>query len=195
MAKRKGKVEYVEVELLKANPNNPRKIDEAELQKLMRSMREFPEMLEARPIVVNADMVVLGGNQRLKAAREIGLEKVPVYVATWDEVKNRRFIVQDNISAGEWDIQLLQLEWDVQELADFGMPDLSALDNLPLADDYAADSDTDVSDGPYKPVEHTNDTELEAAGSTEDDVDTEESEHEEVETVTCPHCNETFEIL
>ena len=106
---------------LKANPNNPRVIRDEKFKKLVKSIREFPEMLEARPVVVNPDMVVLGGNMRLKALREAGVEEAPVYIASWDEVKQRQFIIKDNVGFGEWDWDALANEWNEEELQDWGL--------------------------------------------------------------------------
>jgi hypothetical protein len=89
---------------------------------LVKSLREFPEMLEARPIVVDPDYVVLGGNMRLKAAQEAGLAQVPVYVATWEEAKAKEFVIKDNLAFGEWDWDMLANEWDAEELDEWGMP-------------------------------------------------------------------------
>jgi site-specific DNA-methyltransferase (adenine-specific) len=85
------------------------------------SIKEFPEMLEARPIVVNPDMIVLGGNMRLKAAKAAGLTEAPVYVATWEESKAKEFIVKDNVGFGEWDWDILANEWDATELDEWGL--------------------------------------------------------------------------
>ena len=106
---------------LKANPNNPRVIRDEKFKKLVKSIQEFPEMLEARPVVVNPDMVVLGGNMRLKALREAGVEEAPVYIASWDEVKQRQFIIKDNVGFGEWDWDALANEWNEEELQDWGL--------------------------------------------------------------------------
>ena len=106
---------------LKTNPNNPRTIRKDQLEKLVKSLREFPEMLEARPIVVDPDYVVLGGNMRLKAAQEAGLAEVPVYVATWEEAKHKEFVIKDNLAFGEWDWDMLANEWDAEELDDWGL--------------------------------------------------------------------------
>ena len=106
---------------LKTNPNNPRAIRKDQLDKLVKSLREFPEMLEARPIVVDPDFVVLGGNMRLKAAQLAGLTEVPVYVASWEEAKHKEFIIKDNLAFGEWDWDMLANEWDAEELGDWGM--------------------------------------------------------------------------
>jgi len=106
---------------LKANPNNPRVIRDEKFKKLVKSIQEFPEMLEARPVVVNPDMVVLGGNMRLKALLEAGVEEAPVYIASWDEVKQRQFIIKDNVGFGEWDWDALANEWNEEELQDWGL--------------------------------------------------------------------------
>jgi len=107
---------------LKTNPNNPRTIRKDQLSRLVKSLREFPEMLEARPIVVDPDYVVLGGNMRLKAAQEAGLAEVPVYVATWEEAKHKEFVIKDNLAFGEWDWDMLANEWDMEQLDEWGMP-------------------------------------------------------------------------
>jgi hypothetical protein len=123
---------------LKTNPNNPRSIRKDQLQKLVKSLREFPEMLEARPIVVDPDFVVLGGNMRLKAAQEAGLKEVPVYVASWEEAKHKEFIIKDNLAFGEWDWDMLANEWDAEELDAWGLdtwqPDLQGED---LGDEFS----------------------------------------------------------
>lgn len=106
---------------LKPNPENPRVIRDDSFKKLVKSLREFPEMLEARPIVVNPDHVVLGGNMRLRACMEAGMEEVPVYVASWDEVKQKQFIVKDNVAFGEWDWDVLANEWEVDNLKEWGL--------------------------------------------------------------------------
>ena len=114
-------MEKVPLKTLKANPNNPRVIRDEKFKKLVKSIKEFPEMLEARPVVVNPDMVVLGGNMRLKALREAGVEEAPVYIASWDEVKQRQFIIKDNVGFGEWDWDMLANEWDEEELGEWGL--------------------------------------------------------------------------
>ena len=114
-------MERLPVKTLKANPNNPRVIRDEKFKKLVKSIKEFPEMLEARPVVVNPDMVVLGGNMRLKALREAGVEEAPVYIASWDEVKQRQFIIKDNVGFGEWDWDALANEWNGEELQEWGL--------------------------------------------------------------------------
>jgi hypothetical protein len=114
-------MERIKLSKIKANPNNPRIIRDEKFKKLVKSIKEFPEMLEARPVVVNPDMVVLGGNMRLKALREAGVEEAPVYIASWDEVKQKQFIIKDNVGFGEWDWDMLANEWDEQDLGDWGL--------------------------------------------------------------------------
>ena len=130
---------------LKTNPNNPRKIRKDQLDKLVKSLRDFPEMLEARPIVVDPDYVVLGGNMRLKAAQEAGLTEVPVYVATWEEAKHKEFVIKDNLAFGEWDWDMLANEWDAEELDDWGL-------DVPLEDE-PTEGLTDPDDVPEVPEE------------------------------------------
>jgi hypothetical protein len=112
----------VPIENIKPNPDNPRVIKDDKFKKLVASIREFPDMLALRPIVVNADRVVLGGNMRLKACQAAGLKEVPVIVAdhlTPDQ--QREFIIKDNVGFGEWDWDELANAWDAQQLTDWGV--------------------------------------------------------------------------
>lgn len=112
----------VDINKIKTNPENPRIIKDDKYKKLVRSIEEFPEMLELRPIVVNKDMVILGGNMRHKAAKEAGLKEVPVIIAeNLDEAKQREFIIKDNVGFGEWDWDALANLWDVEELDEWGL--------------------------------------------------------------------------
>jgi DNA modification methylase len=106
---------------IRENPKNPRLIKDQNFQKLVRSIQEFPEMLEARPIVVNPDNIVLGGNMRLKACKAAGLTEAPVYIASWEEAKANAFIIKDNVGFGEWDWDILANEWDAAELEEWGL--------------------------------------------------------------------------
>ena len=107
---------------VKLNPNNPRLIKDDNFKKLVQSIKDFPEMLDIRPIVVNADMIVLGGNMRLKACKEAGLKEVPIIVAdNLTEEQQREFLIKDNVSGGEWDFEMLANEWDVEQLEDWGL--------------------------------------------------------------------------
>lgn len=106
---------------LRTNPNNPRAIRKDQLNKLVKSLQEFPEMLEARPIVIDKDGTVLGGNMRLKAAQLAGLEEVPVFVREWDEEKDSEFIIKDNVSFGEWDWDMLGNNEEPEQLQEWGL--------------------------------------------------------------------------
>jgi site-specific DNA-methyltransferase (adenine-specific) len=116
------KIELVQISLIKLNPNNPRVIKDDKFNKLVESIKNFPEMLKIRPIVVNSDMIVLGGNMRLKACKEAGLKEVPVIKAeTLTEEQQRKFISKDNVGFGEWDWEMLANEWDSEELEEWGL--------------------------------------------------------------------------
>ena len=107
---------------IKPNPNNPRLIKDDKFKKLVKSIQEFPEMLNLRPIVVNADSVVLGGNMRLKACKEAGLKHVPViYAEDLTEEQQKQFIIKDNVGFGEWDWEALANQWDSEELGEWGL--------------------------------------------------------------------------
>ena len=106
---------------LKENPDNPRTITADALEKLKASIREFPAMLKLRPIVVDADMVVLGGNMRLRACKELGIKEVPIIKAdTLTDKEKERFIIADNVAFGEWDYETLEA-WNADELAMWGI--------------------------------------------------------------------------
>jgi DNA modification methylase len=111
----------VKISEVKNNPNNPRLIKDDKFKKLVQSLKDLPEMAEVRPIVVNTDMVVLGGNMRLKAMKEAGWKEVPVEVVDWDEDKQKQFIIKDNVGFGEWDWDVLANEWDAEELDAWGL--------------------------------------------------------------------------
>lgn len=106
---------------IKSNPNNPRVIKDDKFKKLVQSLKDLPEMAQVRPIVVNQDMIVLGGNMRLKAMKEAGWKEAPVAVVDWDEDKQRQFIIKDNVGFGEWDWDMLANEWDAESLGDWGL--------------------------------------------------------------------------
>lgn len=127
---------------VKLNPNNPRLIKDDKFKKLVQSIKDFPEMLNIRPIVVNQDMVILGGNMRYKACKEAGLKEIPVIVTDLSEEKQREFLIKDNTSGGEWDFAMLANEWDTEELSEWGL-------DVPSFDpdvDYSILDDEDLSD-------------------------------------------------
>lgn len=109
------------LETLKPNPKNPRVIKDDKFQKLVQSIRAFPQMLEVRPIVCTPDGVVLGGNMRLRACKEAGLREVPVHVVSWLDSQQEEFIIKDNVGYGEWDWDILANEWDANQLEDWGL--------------------------------------------------------------------------
>jgi len=112
----------VKISEVKSNPNNPRIIKDDKFQKLVKSIKEFPEMLNIRPIVVNADMVVLGGNMRLKACKEAGLKELAIIKAEdLTEDQQKQFIIKDNVGFGEWDWEDLANNWDAEQLTDWGL--------------------------------------------------------------------------
>lgn len=112
----------VKIETVLPNPSNPRIIKDDKFKKLVKSIQEFPQMLELRPIVVDANMVVLGGNMRLKACKAAGLKEVPIVIAdNLTEEQQAEFIIKDNVGFGEWDWDLLANEWDEELLQDWGL--------------------------------------------------------------------------
>ena len=115
------KIETIAISKIKLNPNNPRLIKDDKFTKLVQSIKDFPEMLNIRPIVINDDMIILGGNMRFKACKEAGLKEVPIIKASGlSAEKQREFLIKDNVSGGEWDWGLLQ-EWDSLELESWGL--------------------------------------------------------------------------
>jgi DNA modification methylase len=115
-------IQNVPINTVKANPNNPRIIKDDKFAKLVKSINEFPQMLNLRPIVVNDDMVVLGGNMRLKACKEAGLKEIPIIKASeLTEQQQKEFIVKDNVGYGEWDWDDLANNWDSEQLIDWGL--------------------------------------------------------------------------
>ena len=137
-------IHEVKISEVKKNPNNPRTIKDEKFAKLVQSIREFPEMLRLRPIVVNDDMIVLGGNMRLKACKEAGLKVVPIIKASdLTEDQQRQFIIKDNVGFGEWDWEMLANEWDADKLGEWGL-DLPDMDVKVLD---AEEDDFDVPDG------------------------------------------------
>jgi DNA modification methylase len=114
-------IKKVKITEVIANPNNPRLIKDDKFRKLVKSIQDFPDMLNVRPIVVNKDMVVLGGNMRLKAIKEAGHKEVAIEIVDWNEQQQKEFIVKDNVGYGEWDWDDLANNWDAQELTEWGL--------------------------------------------------------------------------
>jgi DNA modification methylase len=132
-------IKKVNIKEVKENPNNPRYVVDSKFKKLVKSIKEFPEMLEKRPIVVDENMIVLGGNMRLKACKSAGLFEVYIHQAIgWTEEQKQEFIIKDNVGFGDWDWDILANEWDTKKLNEWGL-DLPEFDEIQLdaeEDDY-----------------------------------------------------------
>jgi DNA modification methylase len=136
-------MQIVKISEVKPNPKNPRIIKDGKFQKLVKSIQEFPDMLNKRPLIVFTDVdnkyVVLGGNMRLKACKEIGLKEIPIIVADeWTEEQKNEFLIKDNVGFGEWDWDSLANEWDAEKLDDWGLDlpvDLSVQEELEAEED------------------------------------------------------------
>ena len=116
------KVDKVKISEVKTNPKNPRLIKDDKFKKLVKSIQEFPQMLELRPIVVDENNIVLGGNMRLKACKEAGMKEVYIVKAeNLTELQKDEFIVKDNVGFGEWDWDMLANTFDAEQLEDWGL--------------------------------------------------------------------------
>jgi DNA modification methylase len=133
-------VQLINISELTVNPNNPRIIKDEKFEKLVQSIKEFPDMLKYRPIVVDENNVILGGNMRFKACKAAKLKQVPIMKASeLTEAQKREFIIKDNVSGGEWDWAMLQNEWDTEQLDAWGLdiPDFETEHELEaVEDDY-----------------------------------------------------------
>jgi len=133
-------VDILPISKIKANPNNPRIIKDDKFHKLVKSIKEFPEMLNLRPIVVNEDMIVLGGNMRLKACKEAGLTEVPIIKANdLTEEQQKEFIIKDNVGFGEWGWEMIANEWDSQQVTEWGL-DIPDFVLMPSDDELIAEN-------------------------------------------------------
>ena len=149
-------IEIVNIKDIKPNLDNPRVIKDNKFKKLVKSIMEFPEMLQLRPIVVNDDMVVLGGNMRLRACNEAGLDSVYIIKASnLTEEKQREFIIKDNVGFGEWDWDDLANEWNENQLREWGL-------DLPVFDvEQETIDEAEESNGVKLSIEVTNNAFLE----------------------------------
>ena len=129
---------------IKSNPNNPRVIKDHKFEKLKKSISEFPKMMELRPMVINEDNIVLGGNMRLKALKDLGYKEVPEEwvkrASDLTDEETRRFIIADNVGFGEHDWEMLANEWNTEELEDWG------LDGFPFEEITELKSEDDLKD-------------------------------------------------
>mgnify|MGYP003120417172 CR=1 FL=1 len=127
----------LEINKLIPNKNNPRFIKNDKFKKLVNSIKEFPEMLELRPIILDEDMVILGGNMRFKACIEAGLKEVNVKIAKGlSEEQKLEFIVKDNVGFGEWEWDLLGNEWNSVKLDEWGLDTWKNIDDLETSDSF-----------------------------------------------------------
>jgi DNA modification methylase len=116
------KIVKVKISEIKLNESNPRFIKDDKFKKLVKSIKDLPQMLDIRPIVVNKDMMVLGGNMRLKACVEAGLVEVPIIIAdNLTKEQEKEFLIKDNVSGGEWDWDMIANEWNEVELIEWGL--------------------------------------------------------------------------
>ena len=120
-------IKEINIKEIKPNPNNPRVLKDDKFKKLVQSLKDFPEMANVRPIVVNTEMIVLGGNMRLRAMQEAGWKKAPVQIVDWSIEKQNEFIIKDNVGFGEWDWDVLANEWEAESLEEWGL-DLPGFD-------------------------------------------------------------------
>ena len=130
-------IKKVKITEVISNPNNPRLIKDDKFKKLVKSIQDFPDMLNVRPIVVNTDMVVLGGNMRLKAIKEAGIKEINIEIVDWSEDKQKEFIIKDNASFGEWDWSDLANNWDSEELTDWGVDIIGFSNVQDLGEDFS----------------------------------------------------------
>jgi hypothetical protein len=139
--------QYLKINKVLPNPENPRVIKDHKYKALVKSIKDFPKMLEIRPIVVNTDMVILGGNMRLRACQEAGLKEIPVIVAKdLTESEQREFTIKDNVSFGEWDWDVLANDWDDSELNDWGLDVWKKAEEIDLSILNEDDLSSDLSD-------------------------------------------------
>lgn len=136
-----------DIKNIKPNPNNPRVIKDEKFRKLVKSIKDFPEMLQKRPLVCFTDIdgkyVVLGGNMRLKASIEVGLKELPIILADdWTQEQRAQFLIKDNVGFGEWDWEQLQSEWDTEQLEDWGLD----VPGFAPEVDYSILEDSDISE-------------------------------------------------
>lgn len=133
---------------IKPNTSNPRIIKGDKFKKLVQSIKDFPEMLELRPIVIDENNIVLGGNMRLKACKAAGLTDVPVKMAKGlTEEQKKEFIVKDNAGFGEWDWDVLANEWDAEKLNDWGL-------EVPSLEDFTGVEEQEIEFSEYLDEAH-----------------------------------------
>lgn len=162
---------------IKKNPKNPRFIKDSKFEALKKSLKEFPEMLEMRPIVVNQDLVILGGNMRYEASKAIGLKNIHVLIVEGlSEEQENEFVIKDNASFGDWDWDILANEYGQEPLTDWGL-DIWEPEYDPALDPET--SKNQVTDEDIEDAEGNKEHKPQATGSV---------------TTICPKCGEEFEV-
>ena len=132
----------VKLSVIKSNPSNPRSIKDEKFEKLKQSIKDFPQMMELRPMVVDETMTLLGGNMRFKALQDLGYKEIPENwlkkASELTEEQKKEFIIKDNVGFGEWEWEQLANEWDVEQLAEWGLdiPDYAIAPPEAEEDDY-----------------------------------------------------------
>lgn len=114
------KFKYISVNKLKNHPSNPRVIKNSQFKILCESIRENPEFFETRPILYNKEGIIFAGNQRFRAAKEIGMKEVPAVLMDVSEAKQKELMIRDNRIQGEWDFDVLSNEWEFEDLRTWG---------------------------------------------------------------------------
>lgn len=133
----------INIDKIKNNPENPRVIKDYKFNKLVKSIKDFPEMMQLRPIVVDENNIILGGNMRYKAAVQAGLKNVYVIQADdLSEKQKKEFVIKDNSSFGEWDWDVLANEWELNELKEWGLD----LPRIYFDEDEEPELDKDIFD-------------------------------------------------
>jgi hypothetical protein len=156
------KIEEIKIGLIKPNPNNPRFIKDDKFKRLVHSVKNFPKMLQLRPIVVNNDLVILGGNMRYQACKAAKFKTIHIVKAD-DLTKEEQdeFIIKDNSGFGEWDWEILANEWNTSDLIEWGL-DIPDFD-LPKEDTKEETISIKLSIDPaYSDIEHEVREELES---------------------------------
>lgn len=115
----------IKINSIKKNPKNPRILKDEKFEKLKASIESFPQMMELRPIVIDSDGIILGGNMRFQAIKSLGMKEIPdAWVKRAEDLteeQKREFVIKDNAGFGEWDWETLANEWDDLPLGDWGL--------------------------------------------------------------------------
>lgn len=177
----KSKTQLIDISKIQENENNPRIIRHEKFLKLVQSVKDFPEMLEIRPIVVNKDMVIIGGNMRYNACLEAGIKQVPVLIADFTPEQEKEFMIKDNVSGGEWDFQALKLDWGENPLNDWGVENWNV-----------TTTNFEPNLAPNTTYAEITSKEIDKASSNLNDAYS--NKEQILRQITCPHCYEDFEI-